>query len=131
MIEMAVTSEQTIDRVHVAIQKAQKRVFQVVAFNTRKSAIDSIQSAEGPSAPGTPPHTHRRAFLRRAILYAADAEGAVIGPRASVVGTAGQAHEFGGQYGDEVFPQRPFMRPALDKNLDRFANEWRGSVFDQ
>lgn len=79
------------------------------------------------SPPGTPPFT-RRGKLKRAIQYAADANGAIIGPAFSVVKTGGQPHEFGGQYEGEKFDRRPFMRPALEQNLSRFAGSFEGSI---
>jgi len=68
--------------------------------------------------------------LPRAIVYDNDKESdtAVIGPRESVVGTSGEAHEFGGDYKGQDFPERPFMGPALDKNIDRFASSFAGSI---
>lgn len=66
--------------------------------------------------------------MRRALRFAVSKEGAIIGPRASVVGEAGQAHEFGGEFRGGEFPARPFMAPALENNLDRFAGTWSGSI---
>lgn len=111
-----------------AAERAAFRTFSQAAFAIRETAVRSIVRARGPSPPGQPPHTHRGAYLRRAIRYAANREGAVIGPMASVVGTAGQAHEFGGPHRDAIFPERPFMGPALEQNLDRFAIGWSGSI---
>lgn len=120
--------ENKLDRVRQAAEKGAFRSFSRAAFAIRQTAIDSIEQASGPSAPGEPPHTHRRMFLRRAIRYAANREGAVIGPRHSVVGAAGEAHEFGGEYRGNEYPARPFMFPALQANLDRFAGSWAGSI---
>lgn len=125
------TAVQFVDqtsRVMAAAEKAAFRNFGHAAAAIRKSARESLVKAEGPSEPGSPPHTHRGQFLKRAILFAADKEGAVIGPRESVVGQAGSAHELGGEYKGQQFPQRPFMVPALTANLDRFAQEWAGSI---
>lgn len=81
------------------------------------------------SAPGTPPHT-RTKRLRKAIAYDVDQslDSAIIGPRESIVGDAGMAHEFGGEFRDETYPQRPFMGPALEKNAPRFAADWQGTI---
>lgn len=117
----------TSKRVTVATEKAAYRNFKHAAASIRKEAIESIVKAEGPSAPGTPPHT-RRNQLRRAIVFDADQYGAIIGPRHSVVGEAGAAHEFGGEFKGGMFPERSYMGPALEANLDRFAAEWAGSV---
>jgi phage gpG-like protein len=80
-----------------------------------------------PSPPGSPPFT-AQGLLSRAILFAADQSGAVIGPAESVAGTVGQAHEFGGDYKGNNYPERPFMYPALERGTPRFAGEWAGSI---
>lgn len=111
-----------------AAEKAAFKNFGHAAARISKDVKASLEKADGPSSPGKPPHTHRGTFLRRAIRYAADKQGAVIGPVASLVGTAGQAHEFGGTYKGQDFPERPFMLPALLNNTDRFAADWQGSI---
>lgn len=117
-----------VDRVRKAAQAAAKHSFRYSAFKIRQTAVQSIEQARGPSAPGTPPHTHRRKWLQRSIFYSANKTGAVIGPRASYVGTAGAAHEFGGEFRGQEYPERQFMKPALDANLDLFAGSWAGRV---
>jgi hypothetical protein len=116
-------------RVQDATEQANFRNLGHAAASIRKTAIDEIIVAEGPSDPGTPPHTRRRQ-LKRAIKYDVDqaAESALIGPEASIVGEAGAAHEFGGEFRGEDYPERPFMEPALETNVDRFASEWAGSI---
>ncbi len=121
-----------------AVTKAGFKNFGHAANRIRTDAISSIQFGKGPSQPGTPPHTHgarltkkgkpRRGQLQRAIVYDADATSAMIGPRASIVGKSGAAHEFGGEYMGENYPERPFMGPAMLRNIDRFASDWEGSV---
>lgn len=128
MFGISVDFESHVERVTAAADRAAKRVHSIVAFEIRKAAIGSIIKAEGPSDPGEPPHTHRRQFLKRAVIYAADKDGAVIGPRHSAVGTSSQVHEFGGERFGAEYPERPFMSPALERNIDRFAGEWRGSI---
>jgi hypothetical protein len=56
------------------------------------------------------------------------AQDALIGPMASLVGEAGRAHELGEEFRGHEYPERPFMAPALEKNLDRFAGDWAGSI---
>lgn len=104
-----------------------KSFFQA-AFAIMKTAKSSIQKSEGPSPEGDPPHTHNRQFIRRAIRYSADRDGATIGTAFSAIGTVGEAHEFGGEYRGSTFPERPFMQPALNANLDLFQKGWDGSV---
>ena len=95
------------------------------------------RSCPRPLEPGTPPHTHtgshrkgkvRWGNLQRAIAYDATKDDAIIGPRFSVVGLAGRAHELGEVFHGEEFDERAFMGPALDDNLTRFAQDWDGSI---
>lgn len=117
-------------RVTDAVDKAAFRNLGHAGARIRKDAQASIVKAEGPSAAGTPPHTHRGKFLSRAIRFDYDKQKqqAVIGPRKSVVGTAGHAHEMGGLYKGQIFPERPFMLPALERNLPRMSRDWEGSI---
>lgn len=114
-------------RVREAAEKAARRAFAKAAFRIFRDAQSSIERSATASAPGTPPHT-RRGQLKRAIRYNATKDGAVIGPLASMVGEAGAAHEFGGGYRGQDYPERPFMGPALDRELDNFAGEFAGSI---
>lgn len=127
MFGMTVQIKNEVDRVRRAARDATRGSFSRTAFQIRKTAVESIVRAEGPSAPGEPPHTHRGNWLRRAIRYASDKEGVVIGPLFSIFGETGKAHEFGGRFREETFEPRPFMNPALTANLDVFANSWSGS----
>ena len=128
MIRFEVTTQDHTDKVVKAADKAQFRNFGHAAASIRKDAAASIEKADGPSALGSPPHTHKRVFLRRALRFSVSKTDAVIGPVASVVGDVGQVHEFGGRRGDQQFPARPFMYPALERQSDRFAGQWSGSI---
>ena len=110
-----------------AVDRAAFENFSHAAARIRKDEQQSIERSPVASPPGTPPHTRRRQ-LPNAIVYDATKEDAVIGPRYSVAGTSGQAHEFGGEYKGQLYPERSFALPALEQNTDRFAEEWRGSV---
>src|SRR4051794_16915219 len=70
------------------VEKTAFRNFTHAAASISKDVKSTLESAAGPSSPGTPPHTHKGAFLRRAIRYAADRDGAVIGPAFSAAGTS-------------------------------------------
>lgn len=99
------------------------------AARIRKDAQESLIKAEGASKPGTPPHTHKRQFLKNAITFDVSESGeAVVGPRFSRVGESGEAHEFGGEYKGAEYPERKFMLPAMERNVARFAGEWAGSI---
>lgn len=125
-------------------EKANFRNFGHAAAGIRKDAIASIEKAplapsQGgkrrkgrrrptvPSQPGTPPHT-RRNQIKRAILYSATKEGAVIGTAYSKFGLGGQPHEHGGGYKGQQYPERPFMFPALERQAPRLGALWRGSI---
>jgi len=128
------------NKVAEAVEKAAFRNVGHAAAAIRKDAIESIKPAEGASEPGTPPHTHtsgvtkkgklRRGELQRAIVFAHNREEneALVGPRFSVVGTSGAAHEFGGEYLGQDYPERPFMSPALENNIDRFGGSFEASI---
>ena len=95
----------------------------------RLAARRSIRKGEKASTPGTPPHT-RKGRLRGAILYSVERqqERVVIGPRYTVAGPSGMAHEFGGRFRGARYDKRPFMGPALEKVRDRLPRMWAGSV---
>jgi len=130
MITLRVQTENKLHRVQKAAERAAFRNFGHAAASLRKDAAASIESSPDPSQPGEPPHTRRRNYLRRAIRYAADKEGAVIGTIASILGTAGEPHEKGISYKGQDYPERPFMFPALERQVPRFAGEWRGIIGD-
>ncbi len=127
-IGVRASSEDSFARVTAAVDKAKFRNLFHAAASISKDVKSTLEKSLGPSVPGSPPHTHRGVFLRRAIRYQANKQGAIIGPLASVVGDAGHAHEFGGKYRGTTYPERPFMRPALNRAIPRFAGSWRGSV---
>lgn len=126
------------------LKEANRAAFKNVshaAATIRKDVLQSIRMSDEPSRPGTPPNTRlrftrkgkvRKGAIQAAVVYAADRSGddpfAMIGPRHSVLGEAGAAHEFGGMFRGDDYPERPFMGPALDRNLDRFGESFRGSI---
>jgi hypothetical protein len=121
-----------IDTSASVAEASQKKAFRSLthaAAAIRLTARRSIRRRQTASAPGTPPST-RAGRLREAVAYWVDRQRgvAVIGPRASVVGLAGQAHEFGGDYRGDHYPARPYMGPAAAANLGRFRDEFRGNL---
>jgi hypothetical protein len=140
MIGLSVQVVDHMQRVADVAKKAEFRNLGHAAASIRKTEIESIKSAEGPSPSGTPPHTHtsgvtksgrtKRGTLQKSFAYAVDRSAglAVVGPRASIVGEAAAAHEFGGEFRGDDYPERPFAAPALEANLDRFASDWGGSI---
>jgi hypothetical protein len=129
MIEMIATVQDHFESVLKAAEKARVRSLNHAAGSLRKRAIASITPSREAAPPGHPPHT-RRGLFRRAIRYYVDPHGefAVIGPDASVAGESGQAHEFGGTFRQREYPQRPFMRPAMEATLEKFGAEWAGAI---
>lgn len=128
MIGLKVKTVDSMKRVAAAADKAAFRNFAHAAASISKDVKSTLDTAEGPSSPGSPPHTHKGAYLRRAVRFASDKEGAVIGPMESIVGEAGAVHEFGGEFRGGDFPERPYMAPALERAVPRFAGEWHGSI---
>lgn len=129
MFGMSIKTEMNTKPLAKAVSDAAFRNLGHAAASIRKTALESIERSPDPSPPGTPPHT-RRGQLERAIVYDYDRKDmtAVVGPRFSIVGLAGAAHEFGGEFRGQEYPERAFMEPALQSNLSRFAREWEGSV---
>lgn len=104
-----------------------KSLFHAAASISR-AAKQSIKTG-GTASPGSPPRT-KRGLLRRAIRFEVNRveKSAVIGPIATAIEGAAAPHEFGGQYKKQEYPARPFMRPALERNLHRFAGAFSGSI---
>ncbi len=131
MIGLDVKITMTTQRVEQATERAAFRNFGHAAARISKDAKASIETSDQPSEPGQPPHTRaaKGHNLRGAIRYVASKQDAVIGPIASWVGESGEAHEFGVAFRGNTFEERPFMQPALQRNLDRFAADWAGSIY--
>lgn len=130
MFDMSVKTESKFSRVKREADDATYRNIRHAAFSISKKAKKSIKKRRTPSAPGSPPTTRGRGGknYRAAIYVAASKESALIGPRASVIGDVGEAHEFGKTRMGTEFPERAAMGPALEESLDRFAADWKGSV---
>lgn len=128
MIDIKAKVEDDTKKIIDAAEKAAYRNFGHAAASISKDTKASLVKADGPSEEGQPPHTHKGAYLRRAVRYAYDQESAIIGPIASIVGGVGEAHEFGGEYKGTDFPERPFQGPALERGAPRFAGDWEGSI---
>lgn len=84
------------------------------------------------SLPGQPPRSPT-GLLRKSIgceyetEYGTD-QIARIGPRYSLFANVGKAHEHGVRFRGRNYPKRPFMAPALMKNLHRLPKFWQNSV---
>ncbi len=157
MISVKTNLTTYLPRVQRAVKKGTFTSLTHAGRAIRKTAQQSMREAKGPSPPGTPPHVHT-GRLRRSILYAVDKQNdeLVVGPSYNMVKRGGrppwlaQMLEYGGTFqrrltpkrkrrgrprkGEEVrtvsvtYPARPFMAPALQKNLARFHREWQGAI---
>ncbi len=155
MFGVKITTTQTPEKVERAVDKGAYKSLRHAAFSIRKSAIESMVFARGPSRRGTPPHAHK-GKVRRSILVAQDEKGeVVVGPSYSRVKVGGRPPwladmlEHGGTFtwkkktkqrgrpkkGEAprpmqtaTYPARPFMQPALERNLARFHREWKGAI---
>ena len=107
-----------LERIAKAAARARAGNLRSVGYLVGNVAKRLIQKSSSKSQPGQPPTT-RKGLLRRAIRYelASDKMSVVIGPTYSLVGTAGEAHEFGRRYKGADYPERPFMGPALQEVL--------------
>jgi len=75
------------------------------------------------SPPGMPPH-------RQTGDLAASVTHAKAGPMSAIAGPTNEAwygkiHEFGGEYGGRNYPERPFMRPALQRTQRKMIRHFR------
>ena len=126
------------EKVLKAFRRAKYVALKRLGFLIRRTAQESILNEEGPSDPGTPPHTHSKTtksgrkvqyrvgktaatreshagLLPASIVYSMDkqTESVIIGPSANVVGTVGGTLEYGGERFGREYPPRPFMEPEL------------------
>lgn len=104
----------------------------------RQRARTSIRSRKKISAPGSAPSSHA-GHLKRLIWFAYDpkAQSVVIGPMRFKEGEAPNLLEFGGtaqrrHRGGKNFiatyRPRPFMGPALEKEIPKLPSYWASSV---
>lgn len=120
-------------RLAKAFRRAAHRALRRLGFLIRGTAQASIEDAAGPSAAGSPPHTHtaganrrkgksRKGVLPGSILYGEiDPMGVIVGPSANLAGTVGAAFEHAGTatFRGQEYPSRPFMGPALGEEIGK------------
>lgn len=128
MIEMKVTVDDETDKVERAVERTSYRNLGHAVASIHKEAAASLEISSEPSEPSEPPHTRLGQFRRALQSDVEDKRTAVVGPRASIVGESAAAHEHGEEYRGDKFPERPFMGPVMEANLDRFARGWGGSL---
>ena len=129
MVGLTIRTRNDVPKVLRKLRRANIESLGHAGASLRLIARRSIRRSSKPAAPGRPPHT-RRGRLRRAILYAVEAQDqrVVIGPAHAMVGPSAMAHEFGGRFRKSRYDRRPFMGPALAKIKDRLPRMWAGSV---
>jgi hypothetical protein len=127
MIEAETTYRNLAVDLQMQLDRIAERGLSRTAFRIMVDARESIEITARPSKPGHPPHS-RRGALRQAIGFAVNGEqrAAFIGPRYSKVNRIGQTLEFGGLFRNRKYAARPFMRPALERNLNYFAASFGG-----
>ena len=155
MFGVTIKMTATPKRLEKAVDKGAYKSLKHGALSIRKAAQESMVFAKGPSKPGTPPHSHT-GRLRWSILAAEDEDkkGWTVGPSYSRVKVGGRppwlaqmlehggtfiAHEKQSRRGRPrkgtsikrwavIYPARPFMQPALQRNLARFHRDWQGAI---
>lgn len=127
-VDVSVKQQLRLERIAKAAERSRAGNLRSVGYLIANIAKGKIQRSKQKSQPGEPPTT-RRGLLRKAIRYAVadNQKSVVIGPVYSLVGTAGAAHEHGGRYKGDVYPQRPFMGPALQEALPQIGPQYKVS----
>lgn len=130
MIETTVRTAENTKKIQQSAEKATFENLRHAAFSLSKDAKSTIDKSDSPSEAGSAPHTKGKKGhnLKGAIFTNIIRDSALIGPRASFVEDAGALHEFGERREGEDFDERPFMGPALDRAIPRFAADWAGSI---
>jgi len=134
-------------KVRRAVDRAKRRALSRAGAFIRQRARTSIRKRKGASQPGQPPRSHEGS-LRRLILFGFDraSDSVVVGPvRLNKPGEAPSTLEFGGRAtvarrrtrkdGKRVtqskrvrIAARPYMGPALRKELPNIPKAWANSV---
>jgi hypothetical protein len=135
-------------KVRRAVDRATRSALSKSGAFIRQRARTSMRRRRGSSAPGSPPHTHEGS-LRRLLFFAYEpAPGGgsvVVGPVGFRRSDAPNTLEFGGaatvtrrrvgRDGKRVvlsrrvrIEARPYMGPALQKELPNMPRAWAGSV---
>jgi len=125
-----------------AVDKARRAVLSKAGAFIRTTARRSLRRRKGPAPPGKPPSSHT-GLLKKFIYFGYEpaSDSVVIGPaKLNKPGAAPRVLEHGGKTvvkrrrrGRIVRRQvkieaRPYMGPALKKELPKFPKLWAGSV---
>lgn len=128
-------------KVVAAVGKAKRKAFSKAGAFVRQRAKTSIKKKKGSAPPGRPPHAHAGQIKLIFFAWDARAEGVVVGPalfdarRGPKQGARLLEHGGEAQYQDgKGRPRRvryrgnPFMQPALEAELPKFAGLFKGSL---
>lgn len=127
--------------VMAAVDNAKRKVLSKAGAFIRTAAKTSIRKRKKSAPPESPPHSHEGS-LRRLILFGYDkaADSVVVGPVGFRQSTAPRVLERGGtttvtrrRRGRRTerrvrIAARPYMNPALEKELPKLPELWRNSV---
>jgi len=128
-------------KVQRAVDAARRRVLSKAGAFIRTAARSSIRKRKNPSRPGQPPHSHT-GLLKRFIFFGYDpaTDSVVVGPVGFKRSNAPRVLEYGGVTTVTRFRRgkvtrrrvriapRPYMGPALAKELPKFPELWRDSI---
>lgn len=133
-------------KVKRAVNRAKRRALSRAGAFIRRRAQTSMRRRRGSAPPGKPPHAHEGS-LRRLLFFAYDpsADSVVVGPLGFRRSTIPASLEFGGKEtvtrrrtlksGKRVIESkrvrigaRPYMGPALKKELPNIPKAWANSV---
>ena len=126
---MKVRIEFDESRILIAVQRGNITALRRAGAYVRKAARNKVTQSSNASSPGSPPNT-RQGLLKRALLFGVEKQrqSVVIGPAEKFIGTAMQAHEFGGMYRKRRYPKRPLMGPTLQATASKLPSLWEKSV---
>jgi hypothetical protein len=122
-----------------AMDKASKAALSKAGAFIRQTARSSMRKRKRASEPGKPPSVHV-GTLKKLLYFAYDPaqRSVVIGPQKFAKGEAGPLNEFGGravrrdrrtrQKRTVTYVPRPFMAPALAKELPKLPARWANSL---
>lgn len=136
--------EMFFDRLKVIelVNEATRKVLSRAGAYIRQVAKTSIRKRKGTSPPGKPPYSHEGSLRKLMFFsYERDTDSVVIGPLGFRRSNALHVLEYGGwtarpkwwrskkdASGRIYIRKRPYMGPALQKELPKLPKRWANSV---
>ena len=129
MPQVKVRIEFDESRILLAVKSGNITALRRAGAYVRKAARNRVTQSANASSPGSPPNT-RQGLLKRSLLFGVEKQrqSVVIGPAEKFIGTAMQAHEFGGTYRKRRYPKRPLMGPTLEITAPKLPAFWENTV---